>query len=168
MSSKFEFDSIFGVRMQKAVPDQADELARQARADLQRRLDETRERIIAEDARRKAATKPPPGFTPIPNSKHGGFHKQVGGKWVTWYPHTEHAQKIKALKIGDTHTDGRFEVTRKGRSSYVLFDGKDREHARWGDLHEITADMHHALDWDALPKGAGFEPHPLSGKSKQA
>lgn len=30
--------------------------------------------------------KPPPGFTPIPGSKHGGWHKKEGGKWVTWYP----------------------------------------------------------------------------------
>lgn len=28
---------------------------------------------------------PPPGFSPIPNSKAGGYHKQVGGKYVYWY-----------------------------------------------------------------------------------
>ncbi len=32
------------------------------------------------------AVKPPRGYTPIPNSKHNGFHKRVNGKWVTWYP----------------------------------------------------------------------------------
>jgi hypothetical protein len=28
---------------------------------------------------------PPPGFSPIPNSKKGGFHKQVGNRYVYWY-----------------------------------------------------------------------------------
>ncbi len=31
------------------------------------------------------AIKPPRGYTPIPNSKHGGFHKRVNGVWKTWY-----------------------------------------------------------------------------------
>jgi len=30
--------------------------------------------------------KPPAGFTPIPNSKHGGYHKRVGNHFVYWYP----------------------------------------------------------------------------------
>jgi len=29
---------------------------------------------------------PPPGFTAIPNSKKGGYHKQQGTDWIYWYP----------------------------------------------------------------------------------
>jgi len=29
---------------------------------------------------------PPDGFSPIPGSKHNGYHKRVGNKWVSWYP----------------------------------------------------------------------------------
>lgn len=32
------------------------------------------------------ATKPPAGFTPMLDSKHGGYHRQSAGKWHTWYP----------------------------------------------------------------------------------
>jgi len=38
-----------------------------------------------DDALHKA-DKPPKGFTPIPGSKKGGFHKRVGNKYQTWYP----------------------------------------------------------------------------------
>lgn len=34
-----------------------------------------------------SVVKPPAGFTPIPHSKKGGYHKQVGaGKYMYWYP----------------------------------------------------------------------------------
>lgn len=29
---------------------------------------------------------PPAGFSPIPHSRHGGYHKRVGDRWVYWYP----------------------------------------------------------------------------------
>jgi len=32
------------------------------------------------------AEKPPAGFTPIPGSKHGGYHKKVGDHYQYWYP----------------------------------------------------------------------------------
>lgn len=36
---------------------------------------------------RKAMTdRPPPGFTPVPKSRKGGFRKRVGNRWVYWYP----------------------------------------------------------------------------------
>lgn len=38
-----------------------------------------------DDALQKA-DKPPKGFTPIPGSKKGGFHKRVGNAYQTWYP----------------------------------------------------------------------------------
>ncbi len=34
----------------------------------------------------KSTQKPPAGFVPMLNSKHGGHHRQVGGVWHTWYP----------------------------------------------------------------------------------
>lgn len=33
-----------------------------------------------------SAEKPPAGFQAVTGSKKGGFKKQVGGKWVYWYP----------------------------------------------------------------------------------
>jgi hypothetical protein len=34
-----------------------------------------------------SVVKPPAGFTPIPHSKKGGYHKQIGGgKYIYWYP----------------------------------------------------------------------------------
>ena len=36
--------------------------------------------------------KPPAGFTPIPGSRHQGYHRQVGGRWVHWYPSAIHAR----------------------------------------------------------------------------
>lgn len=30
--------------------------------------------------------KPPAGFSQIPSSRHGGYHKLVGGRWIYWYP----------------------------------------------------------------------------------
>jgi hypothetical protein len=33
-----------------------------------------------------ASMRPPAGFTPIPHSRHGGYHKRVGDHWVYWYP----------------------------------------------------------------------------------
>lgn len=35
---------------------------------------------------------PPPGFSAIPDSKSGGFHKQTAGGWVQWYPDGKSAQ----------------------------------------------------------------------------
>ncbi|MBT8428397.1 MAG: hypothetical protein KJN79_00650 [Gammaproteobacteria bacterium] len=45
---------------------------------------------------RGSTVKPPAGFTPIPHSKKGGYHKQMGaGKYIYWYP----GQGI----VGDKH-----------------------------------------------------------------
>lgn len=35
----------------------------------------------------------PKGFMPIPGSRHGGYHKQVNGRWVTWYPSAKRAHR---------------------------------------------------------------------------
>ena len=43
----------------------------------------------------KSFQRPPRGYTPIPNSKHGGYHKQVGGRWSTWYPDTGVGPHVK-------------------------------------------------------------------------
>lgn len=47
--------------------------------------DIVRKNMVAE-APSGGQAKPPPGFTPIPGSKHGGFHKRSGAKWEHWYP----------------------------------------------------------------------------------
>ena len=62
--------------------------------------------------------KPPPGFTPIPGSRVGGWHRPKGAKWEYWYPpgvdktFEEHGSKDvggyvwselkKTLKVADT------------------------------------------------------------------
>lgn len=89
MSSKSEFDSIFGVRMEKAAKDSS-------HAGYQ----------ALHKVATKAASKPPKGFVPIPNSKHGGYHKQVGGHWETWYPGSQMKRRYddpKAAQAGAPH-----------------------------------------------------------------
>jgi len=40
---------------------------------------------------------PPAGYAAVPNSKHGGYRKRVGGKWQYWYPEGK-GPKRKAKK----------------------------------------------------------------------
>ncbi len=51
----------------------------------------------------KAGEKPPPGFTPIAVSKHGGFHKFINGRWQTWYPDIGHEQHPHEFYSADEH-----------------------------------------------------------------
>lgn len=106
----------------------------------------------------------PDGFKPIPGSANGGFYKrQDDGREQTWYPQTDHSQRIQELKVRESYTAGNFKVVRHSRDAFVLFDSRNRERARWGTRHEIIADIHHALDWGALPLGRDVNPHPNSG-----
>lgn len=42
--------------------------------------------------------KPPAGYTPIPNSKEGGYRKREGGKYVYWYADGKSAGSAPAEK----------------------------------------------------------------------
>lgn len=41
------------------------------------------------------ADKPPAGFQPVKGSKKGGYKKQIGGKWVYWYPGQPHPKAAR-------------------------------------------------------------------------
>jgi len=45
----------------------------------------------------------PAGFTPIPNSKHGGWHKRVGNGWESWYPDGRHQTRHAHISVGKEH-----------------------------------------------------------------
>lgn len=50
-----------------------------------------------------AANKPPAGFTPIPGSTRGGYHKRVGAKFVYWYPDTGVVEKPHGQDAASVH-----------------------------------------------------------------
>lgn len=87
------------------------------------------------------AEKPPAGFTPIPGSKHGGYHKQVGGKWETWYSSTGKKASTKPVSyIGDTGSGKKIphaghEVYRNARRSGEL--ESERVSRRHNDRHGV-------------------------------
>jgi len=45
-----------------------------------------RKRRAAAKKKSGKGDKAPSGFSPIPNSKKGGYRKKQGGRWVYWYP----------------------------------------------------------------------------------
>ena len=55
--------------------------------------------------------KPPAGYMRIPKTKHGGYRKKVGSKWIYWYP-DEHKLEIH-LDYEDDPTVGRGTSTLK-------------------------------------------------------
>ena len=68
----------------------------------------------------KSTASPPPGFTPIPDSQHQGYHKQEGGRWVQWYPSRELATQARdhhlreaAGHAKDAREGGHYEAGRK-------------------------------------------------------
>lgn len=65
----------------------------------------------------RAAPKPPPGYTPIPGSKHNGYHMQIGGVWRTWYPDAGNALHAAERFSQDEHKREHeaFRATPEGR-----------------------------------------------------
>jgi hypothetical protein len=73
-----------------------------------------------------AGPKPPKGFTPIPNSKRGGYHRRVGGKFEYWYPdtgvsaapHPEESRpsQVKVVKV-DPETGKEVEIVSKPKAA---------------------------------------------------
>lgn len=53
----------------------------------------------------KTGDKPPPGYTPIPGSKVGGWHKRKGNKWLYWYPEGVVPAAKKALASKNPYKD---------------------------------------------------------------
>lgn len=105
----------------------------------------------------------PDGFQPIPGSTNGGFYQRQGnGLYQIWYPQTAHSLRIKELKVSESYTTKNFKAMRHSRNTFVLFDSRNHERARWGTCQEIIADIHYALDWDTLPIGSEVNPHPHS------
>ena len=44
--------------------------------------------LVSAHIQATAAGKPPPGYSPVPNSKHGGYRMGHGDGWIYWYPVT--------------------------------------------------------------------------------
>lgn len=61
--------------------------------------------IYGDSPMSKSAPKPPPGYTPIPESASGGYHRRTSKGWVHWYPSKnaakatfdEHHRKAESL-----------------------------------------------------------------------
>lgn len=71
-------------------------------------------------ALRKAG--PPSGYSMAPNSKHGGYRKKVGGKWVYWYEGDATTTTVKP-QWGESHfVAGKFD--------------KNPEHWAWTLTHQ--------------------------------
>lgn len=101
----------------------------------------------------------PKGFYPIPGSRHGGYHKQVNGRWVTWYPSDDHARR--ALRYHNYHAVKHY---------YDHLDERDKttrgEHVRAFVDHQNHADGAEAFLRERGKLKAGDLPeHPLRGAS---
>lgn len=69
------------------------------------------------------ALKPPEGFTPIPGSKKGGFHKRVGDKYQTWYPQhgITHGNIKRDMELkGDEFESGHNFSPKEGQAKVTL------------------------------------------------
>lgn len=55
---------------------------------------------------RLAKGEAPPGFAPIPNSKHGGYRKRVGSGYQYWYPDGSGGAGGKDKRGGDDRVEG--------------------------------------------------------------
>lgn len=58
--------------------------------------------------------KPPPGYTAIPGSKKGGYHKFHGGKWQSWYPHLGNTPNPAKEATAEGHPDHHGGLTLEG------------------------------------------------------
>jgi hypothetical protein len=72
------------------------------------------------DALRKSNA--PPGFTPIPGSKMGGFHKRTGSRYQTWYPGnvTTDGKTVGKTGIALRHPEMQDAHTGRRKASYSI------------------------------------------------
>lgn len=95
-----------------------------------------------------ASQQPPPGFTPILHSKHGGWHKLIGDHWEQWYAKTPDKRnevrnatfpadlsKLKHVKSLGGSTGASLVEDEHGRQ-FVKKQGSHSDHLR----EEYTAD----------------------------
>lgn len=57
----------------------------------------------------------PRGFTPIPGSKHGGWHKKTANGWETWYPGVGVGSHPKEKMTADQHEAARASLPEETR-----------------------------------------------------
>jgi len=105
--------------------------------------------------------KPPQGFTPIPGSKKGGFHKLVGNTYHTWYPghglsqgRMDNVERVRSgltqtMTLGDYLPTTRFSLTaadgKTTADAVSVMEGDVEYHAgRVGDK-EVEASSHGEL-----------------------
>lgn len=107
----------------------------------------------ATDVLRKGSGRlPPHGFTPIPGSKHGGFHKKTGAGYSTWYP-GESTSRVHEKGPGGTTTHetahGHYEIapgSKPGKHTVSFTEkGKGGKTSTVGNIdhHEATRLVHH-------------------------
>lgn len=104
----------------------------QAATDFQRRraLDE-----VARSPLVKATATPPPGYTPIPDSQHQGYHKQVNGRWTHWYP-----SRHLATQARDHHLREAAGYAKDAREGGHLETGRKHQE-RMAERHRALAEM---------------------------
>jgi len=75
------------------------------------------------------ANKPPQGFTPIPGSKKGGFHKRVGNKYQTWYPNSRPWMDVREHPdVNESDVDSPTHAAEMDVDHYVMTGNAFREH----------------------------------------
>jgi hypothetical protein len=127
--------------------------------------------IVADNSLSKAGvTKPPAGYSSIPNSKHRGFRKRKGRGWIYWYP-TEH-------KHGDHH-DWEADYGKTGISDikagqFVSIQGRHGLFVWTPDAADDDGKYTHVTTFDPEHGRAAGEPirvrssklQPMKGKAK--
>lgn len=97
--------------------------------------------IYGDSPMSKSAPKPPPGYTPIPESASGGYHRRTSKGWVHWYPSraaaqaavTEHYRKAARLR------DMVREVDHVSPDLGKFLSYEEDRHQRLGDLASHAA-----------------------------
>lgn len=119
--------------------------------------------VITADGRlliKAAGPTPPKGYTPIPNSKRGGFRKRQGSRYVYWYPDEDyHGDRTAAPEPGP---DGKVKAAVKALRSQLT--ARNVAAKIW---HGV---VHTAKEFPAAAKGVGklLDGEPLSRHEKEA
>jgi len=74
------------------------------------------------------------------------------------------ADDLRKMKVGQSQALAapHFSVTRHSRTSWVLFDSRNRERARWGTAVQIAEDIRHVDQHGTLPPPSGARWNPIT------
>lgn len=95
--------------------------------------------IYGDSPMSKSAPSPPPGYTPIPESASGGYHRRTAKGWVHWYPSREAARTAfrdhdhkagkmleAAARVRDIDADAADALAKEGRRHHRLSEAAQR------------------------------------------